>query len=253
MAVALAAALIPIFALAACMSSESTGSGGGKGGSNGTGAGGSSSTTGAGGSSATTGAGGSSATTGAGGSSATTGAGGSSATTGAGGSSATTGAGGAAGGAGGTGPTTGTGGATGTGGTSGGVCAVDPMPEANCNTTLAKTGATCTKDCCITCGYQGLGAKNCTCMGGVYTACPCPKPATFMGAATAPYCDSLTSDGMGMTASLKNMACTTLWQECIGRDVVSGTTPQGCVCLLNATTNANQWYCGSTNKWFAPM
>jgi hypothetical protein len=70
----------------------------------------------------------------------------------------------------------------------------------------------------------------------------------YMGAAMAAYCQ--TSDGMGLTTSLKNTACTTQWAECIGKDLVSGTTPQGCVCLLNATSNTLQWACGSTNKWF---
>jgi hypothetical protein len=104
----------------------------------------------------------------------------------------------------------------------------------------------CTVDCCVTCGFNGIGQKICTCSGGAFTACPCPVPAAYKGAPTAPYCT--TPDGM--TAGLKNMPCTTEWEECIGKDPVSGTTPQGCVCMNNPTTNALQWYCGSTNKWF---
>jgi hypothetical protein len=207
------------------------------------GAGGTTTTTtsGAGGSTTTTtGAGGSTTTTsGAGGSTTTTtGAGGSTTTTsGAGGSTTTTtGAGGAT-------TTTGAGGMTGTTGAGGSGSSTDP----NCTSTNAKTGATCTVDCIIPCGYQGLGTKTCSCAAGVYSACPCPKPTTYAGAATAPYCT--TADGT--TTTLKNTACTMEWQECIGKDLVSGTTPQGCACLRNAQTNALQWYCGSTNKWFA--
>jgi hypothetical protein len=204
-----------------------------------TGAGGQTTTTGAGGqTTTTTGAGGhTTTTTGAGGQTTTTGAGGqTTTTTGAGGqTTTTTGAGGQ------TTTTTGAGGQTTTG--AGGSGSTDP----NCTSTNAKTGAACTVDCIIPCGYQGLGTKTCTCTTGTYASCPCPKPTTYMGAATAPYCT--TADGT--TTTLKNTACTTEWQECIGKDLVSGSTPQGCVCLLNATTNALQWYCGSTNKWFA--
>jgi hypothetical protein len=195
-------------------------------------------TTGAGGQqTTTTGAGGQTTTTGAGGQqTTTTGAGGqTTTTTGAGGQTTTTGAGGQ------TTTTTGAGGQTTTG--AGGSGSTDP----NCTSTNAKTGAACTVDCIIPCGYQALGTKTCTCTTGTYASCPCPKPTTYMGAATAPYCS--TADGT--TTTLKNTACTMEWQECIGKDLVSGSTPQGCVCLLNATTNALQWYCGSTNKWFA--
>jgi hypothetical protein len=153
------------------------------------------------------------------------------------------------GGAGG-GPTTGQGGdtTTGAGGSAASnVCAPDPQPDMNCNTTYAKMGATCTKDCCVQCGFNGLGTKICTCDGGLYTMCPCPKPTTYLGAATAPYCD--TPDGT--TPTLKNTECTVEWQECVGKDLVSGTTPQGCVCMQNPSTGTLQWYCGSTNKWFS--
>jgi hypothetical protein len=91
-----------------------------------------------------------------------------------------------------------------------------------------------------------MGTKTCTCADGAYTMCPCMKPPSYLGAPTAPYCD--TPDGTTLT--LKNTLCTTEWQECIGKDVVTGTTPQGCVCMSTPVTNVLQWYCGSTNKWF---
>jgi hypothetical protein len=138
--------------------------------------------------------------------------------------------------------TTGSGGMTTTTG-AGGSGSTDP----NCTSTNAKTMAACTVDCIIPCGYAGMGTKTCTCTSGMYSMCPCPKPASYMGAATAPYC--ATADGT--TTSLKNTACTTQWQECIGKDLVSGSTPAGCVCLMNATSGTLQWACGSTNKWFA--
>jgi hypothetical protein len=141
--------------------------------------------------------------------------------------------------------TTGTGGTmtTGAGGSSG---------DVNCTSTNAKTGMACTVDCILPCGYQGIGTKTCTCTNGAYSMCPCPRPASFMGAATAPTCASVGSPD-GTAAMLKNMACTTQWAECIGSDLVSGSTPQGCVCMLNATSNTMQWVCASTNKWFTAM
>lgn len=119
--------------------------------------------------------------------------------------------------------------------------------DPNCNTTYAKSGATCTMDCEIECGFDGMGTKTCTCMGGVYTMCPCPKPAEYLGAATAPYCP-----GDGMTTALKDMPCEVEWDQCIGKDAVSGSTPKGCVCMKDAANgDALTWFCGSTNKWFA--
>jgi len=182
------------------------------------------------------------------------------------GSGATGGAGGAGavGGSGGDAPAgdggaIGTGGADATGGQGGSieagnggaggaeVCPADPAPDPSCTTAAAKMGALCTKDCCIQCGFNGMGTKTCSCSGGAYTMCPCMKPTTYLGALTAPYCD--TPDGTTLT--LKNTLCTTEWQECIGKDAVTGSTPQGCVCMSTPVTNVLQWYCGSTNKWFA--
>jgi hypothetical protein len=141
------------------------------------------------------------------------------------------------------------GGNTGTAGTQSGTAGTEPSGglDANCNTTYAKSGATCTMDCVIGCGFEGMGTKTCTCMGGVYTMCPCPKPAEYLGAATAPYCP-----GDGMTVALDDMPCEAEWDQCIGKDAVSGTTPRGCVCMKDAdNADALTWFCGSTNKWFA--
>jgi hypothetical protein len=121
-----------------------------------------------------------------------------------------------------------------------------PSPDPTCNTVLAKTGALCTQDCSVACGFAGIGTKTCICSGGAFSACPCPRPPTFMGAPTAPLC--ATPDGT--TTTLRNTPCATEWDECIGTDPVSGTTPQGCVCLVDAT-GALTWTCGSTNKWFS--
>jgi hypothetical protein len=121
--------------------------------------------------------------------------------------------------------------------------------DASCNSTNARTGSICSRDCRVGCGYQQMGLKICTCAGGVYSQCPCPRPDGYMGAATAPNCT--TPDGM--TTALDDQPCTVEWEQCIGSDPVTGNTPRGCVCMTNRLSGALQWYCGSTNRWFAPQ
>jgi len=146
----------------------------------------------------------------------------------------------------GTGTTTSGAGGSGTAGsTSTGTAGSGSSNDMSCSSALAKTGAPCTVDCNIGCGFNAIGTKTCTCSGGFYSACPCPKPAAYMGAATAPYCP-----GDGMTAALKKMPCTKECDECIGKDANTGT-PAGCACMKDPTTNTLIWACGSTNKWFA--
>jgi hypothetical protein len=141
--------------------------------------------------------------------------------------------------------------------TGGGICeGASPDPtcfpvnsDASCNSTNAKTGSACTRDCRVACGFQQYGLKICSCAGGVYSQCPCPKPDSYQGAATAPPCQ--TPDGM--TTALDDQPCTSEWAQCIGSDPVSGNTPRGCVCMTNRLSGTLQWYCGSTNRWFAPQ
>jgi hypothetical protein len=118
--------------------------------------------------------------------------------------------------------------------------------DPSCNSTNAKTGATCTKDCQLGCGFLRMGLKYCTCLNGAYTQCPCPKPDSYLGAATAPLCP-----GDGLTANSDDQPCTTEWEQCIGTDMVTGSTPRGCACLKDPVGGTLSWICGSTNKWFA--
>jgi hypothetical protein len=138
-------------------------------------------------------------------------------------------------------------GGSGVGGTSG--ACPDPI-TGNCNTTCAKTDAVCNEDCDVVCGYNGIGTKHCTCQGGVYIECPCPRPAAFLGPTRAPYCD-VKLGGDGMMASYDETDCTVEWEACISRDQHTGT-PRGCVCMQDPDADfALKWSCGSTNKWFA--
>lgn len=128
-------------------------------------------------------------------------------------------------------------------------CNTDP----NCTTANAKSDATCTKDCKIGCGFDQLGTKLCSCVGGVYSQCPCPRPASYKGAEVAKYCDDPdfpSASETGLMQEMKGLPCETEWEQCVARDIPPGNTPRGCVCMLNPTTNDLQWYCGSTNKWF---
>jgi hypothetical protein len=103
----------------------------------------------------------------------------------------------------------------------------------------------CTQDCTVECGYHGVGTKTCTCGGGIFTQCHCPRPAAYMGAPTAGYC--MTADGT--TTLLNKQPCDKEWDECVGKDPVTGVTPQGCACMKD-TTGALTWVCGSTNQWY---
>lgn len=120
--------------------------------------------------------------------------------------------------------------------------------DPNCNSSFAETGATCTQSCYVSCGFQRLGMKTCTCTSGTYSQCPCPRPEGYLGAPTAPRCTL----GDGNTAALVGLPCMTEWEQCIGSDVVTGNTPRGCACLKNPLNGELRWYCGSTNRWFRP-
>jgi hypothetical protein len=123
------------------------------------------------------------------------------------------------------------------------------------------TDLPCHEDCTRDCGFNASpgpadspyprGVKYCVCQGGVFIECRCPRPDWYIGPISAPYCDSLTADGSGMTGLLEDLPCTNEWQECVGRDIVTGYTPRGCVCL-NKRGNGPIWVCGSTEKWFYP-
>lgn len=120
---------------------------------------------------------------------------------------------------------------------------IDP----NClSTSTAKEGAACTRDCVVVCGFENMGTKTCVCTTMIYSQCSCPRPVEYLGALTAGYC--ATADGT--TLALKNTPCSQEWDECVGKDAVSGVTPQGCACLKDKVSGQLLWSCQSTNQWF---
>ena len=119
-----------------------------------------------------------------------------------------------------------------------------------CDTANARTGGQCTQDCAIACGFQRMGTKVCTCEEGVYISCPCPRPQEYLG---SPYAEVACPSSDGTAAELDDTPCDTEWDQCIGTDLVTGTTPRGCACLVSRDTGALQWFCGSTNRWFNPV
>lgn len=128
--------------------------------------------------------------------------------------------------------------------------------DPTCNSTLAKTGAACSQDCIIPCGYADLGTKTCTCgADGTFSACPCPRPPAYLGGPTAPFCNDAVNfpaaTETGLMDTLKGLPCTEEFMQCIARDLdPSSDTPRGCSCLTHPIEGNLQWYCGSTNKWF---
>ncbi len=123
--------------------------------------------------------------------------------------------------------------------------------DANCNSSDARSGAACTQDCLVACGFQSMGLKTCSCASGSYSQCPCPRPPEYLGAETAPDCDTLGSPD-GTAEALDDLPCTTEWAQCIGNDPVTGNTPRGCACMKHIVSGMLQWFCGSTNRWFQP-
>jgi hypothetical protein len=131
---------------------------------------------------------------------------------------------------------------TGTGGSPG---SNDP----NCYPGLAVSGAECSEDCSVPCGLGELGTRTCTCTGGYYSSCHCPRPPGYLGAPTAPPCD--TPDGRALP--LRHEPCNVEWAQCIGSDPVEGSIPRGCACLKNPLNGDElTWFCGSTSRWFSP-
>lgn len=121
-----------------------------------------------------------------------------------------------------------------------------PLPE--CPNLNGSAERQCAQDCLGTCGFQEMGLRRCRCESGIYALCPCSRPAEYLGAATAPYCD--TSDNTSF--ELDGMPCDTEWQQCVSTDPVTGSTPRGCACLVDRQTCALRWFCQSTNQWFQP-
>jgi hypothetical protein len=131
------------------------------------------------------------------------------------------------------------------------------------------TDMACHEDCVRDCGFDVDGnidpatrlprwpraKKYCVCQGGVFIECRCPRPDWYKGALFAPYCDEFTPNGMGLAGDLgvgNGLPCDKEWQQCVGRDIVTGFTPRGAVCLDSNGDGALQWVDGSTEKWFAP-
>jgi hypothetical protein len=125
------------------------------------------------------------------------------------------------------------------------------------------TDKACTEDCTRPCGFDAQpvprALKYCECESGVYIECRCPRPEWYKGAPSAPYCDNLTDDGLGIAETLHTDPCEKEWDQCVGRDIVDGFTPRGCVCLFKRSESDDmrgvmrlEWDCGSTEKWFYP-
>ena len=124
----------------------------------------------------------------------------------------------------------------------------------DCGGSDSPTDFACHEDCTRPCGFTHpsyeRALKYCVCQAGVYIECRCPRPDWYQGAPDAPYCDSLTTDGSGDTRVLDERPCQAEWDQCVGRDLVEGFTPKGCVCVLDE--GKLRWECGSTEKWFYP-
>ena len=136
-------------------------------------------------------------------------------------------------------------------------------PDPSCESSgTARTGAECTMDCDVPCGFNQIGLKHCTCVDGAYESCPCSPPADFPAdLVTAPYCIDVIggvpgAGGAGGAGTVNGTVddydeqeCSTLWDACITAE--DNSTPRGCLCLdSTSSTTGFEWSCGSTNNWF---
>lgn len=147
-----------------------------------------------------------------------------------------------------TGTSTGTAGTTGTGGSG-------TNGTLNCDSTNAKKDMACNGDCTLGCGFApnnggtAIGSKTCTCTNGVYSSCPCTKPAALASLTTAPACSTIGGDGT--STSLDGMTCPTMYAACVGNEPCNGSSCKGCLCLPDGKpANGMTWTCSSTNGWF---
>jgi len=82
---------------------------------------------------------------------------------------------------------------------------------------------------------------------GRKVAWSCGNAGTLGIPAEARTCESY---GNGLMALVKKTSCTP-WQICVARDYYeASTTPRACACIPEG--NAQDWVCGSTNRWFRP-
>jgi hypothetical protein len=153
-----------------------------------------------------------------------------------------------------------TGGAAPTGGMAGAAGVVNPDPSCESSGT-AVTGAPCTMDCDVPCGFNEIGMKHCTCVDGAYESCPCSPPDDLPDMDWAPYCIEVIggvpgAGGAGGAATVNGLVddydeqeCDTLYEACITAE--TNDTPRGCLCLEDASSGTGlAWACGSTNNWF---
>jgi hypothetical protein len=121
---------------------------------------------------------------------------------------------------------------------------------------LTTASLSCTSDCSIafSCGLGNLGTNvQCPCnSSGAQISCSCPRPASFMGAGSAPRCQLPDGSGPALAGDLAGTPCGATWDECVAardptqRDLIG---VQGCVCLPDAASNLT-WNCGDLNGWF---
>jgi hypothetical protein len=150
------------------------------------------------------------------------------------------------------------------GSASSGVCAGQKNPNTDvatsCNSANAKSGATCTQDCCISCGIADLGTQTCTCTQGKYSACACPIPDTWStlgGICGDSAC--LTSGGpcapqgyasaAGAPAHANVLNGATCYQNGNVCFTAEADGKHGCLCASTASGDFVM-ECGLVNGWF---
>lgn len=125
-----------------------------------------------------------------------------------------------------------------------------------CDQAYKGVGFACDQDCEFQCGFGSDAPEFCKCQNGVFTSCDCPRPDWYLGAPTAPSCDTIVP---GPLEALDGTSCTQEWQQCFEGDGLAGRyaferggsacNGRGCACLLQPDGDL-EWVCGAINGWF---
>jgi hypothetical protein len=100
---------------------------------------------------------------------------------------------------------------------------------------------------CISTAAPEQGCRCQRTTDGTKVAWSCNNAGVLGIPSDARSCESF---GNGRSELVKKTSCTP-WQLCVPRNYTEdATTPRGCVCIPEG--NAQDWACGSTNRWFRP-
>jgi hypothetical protein len=139
------------------------------------------------------------------------------------------------------------------------VCVERVEEPLDCNQKYFAEGQPCLADCqWLNAGLDDMSVTTCPCRDGIFARCETPRSESYLGAATAPSCDTIDAGG---EIFLNHQPCPVEWQQCYDDtypvDAYSAErnngfcNGHGCACLKRPDGTLN-WACGFINGWFGP-